>query len=59
MLVPEEEHDGHRVVKLVHLLKIRDLVNVAEIDDGKVFHAIGDFVEDFILGHAYEYEVSM
>jgi hypothetical protein len=52
VLVAEEEHHRHRVVELVHLLEIRDLVEVADVDDGKVLDAVGDLVEDFVLPHA-------
>jgi hypothetical protein len=42
VLVAEEEHDGHRVVQLVHLLEIGHLVDVADVDDGEVLDAVGD-----------------
>ena len=29
----------------VHLLEVRDLVEVADVDDGKVLHAISDALE--------------
>lgn len=51
MFIPEEEHDSHRVVEFVHLLEIGDLIDVAEINNGEILHAVGDFVEDFVLGH--------
>lgn len=52
VLVAEEEHDGHGIVKFVHLVEVRDLVEIADVDDGKVFDAVGDAVEDFVLAHA-------
>lgn len=52
MLVAEEEHDGHGIVEFVHLVEIGDLVEIAYIDDGKVFDAVGDAVEYFVLAHA-------
>ena len=52
MFIPEEKHDGHGVVEFVHLLEVGHLVEVAEVDDGEVFDALGDAVEDFVLGHA-------
>ena len=39
MLVTVEEHDRHRVVKLVHLIEVWDPVKVAYIDDGEVLGA--------------------
>jgi hypothetical protein len=52
VFVAEEEHHGHRVVELVHLFEVGDLVEVADVDDGEVLDAVGDFVEDFVLAHA-------
>jgi hypothetical protein len=52
VFVAEEEHDGHGIVELVHLVEVGDLVQIADVDDGKVFHAVGDAVEDFVLAHA-------
>ena len=37
MLVPVEEHDGARIVQLVHLVEIGDLRDVNQIDHRKVF----------------------
>ena len=42
MFITEEEHDSHRVVELVHLLEVWDLVEIADVDDGKVLDAVGD-----------------
>lgn len=36
MLIAVEEHDRHRIVELVHRVEIRDLVDVAEVDDGEI-----------------------
>jgi hypothetical protein len=52
MLVTEEEHDGHRIVQFVHGLKVRHLVQVAQVDGRKVLDAVGDFVQDLVLRHA-------
>lgn len=52
MFIPKEEHDGARVVEFVHLLEVGHLVQIAEVDDGKVLDAIGDFVEHLVLAHA-------
>ena len=37
VLVPEEEHDGGRVVELVHGVEIRDLGDVHQVNHSKVF----------------------
>ncbi len=42
MLVAEEEHQRHWVIELVHLLEVGDLVQVADVEDGEVFDAVGD-----------------
>jgi hypothetical protein len=52
VFVAEEEHDGHGIVELVHLVEIGDLVQIADVDDGEVLYAVGDAVEDFVLAHA-------
>jgi hypothetical protein len=51
VFVAEEEHQGDWVVDFVHLLEVRNLVEIAHIDGGKVLDSIGDMVEDFILSH--------
>lgn len=52
MLVAEEEHDGAGVVEFVHLVKVGDLVDVADVDDGEGLDLVGDLVEDLVLLHA-------
>ena len=52
MLVAVEEHDRKRVVQLVHCIEVGHLVEITQVDDGKVFDAVGDAVEDFVLRHA-------
>ena len=52
VLVAEEEHERARVVQLVHLVKVGHLVDIAQVDGGKVADLVGDLVEDFILAHA-------
>jgi hypothetical protein len=52
MLIPKEKHQCHRIVKLVHDIKILDLVQVAQVYDGEVLDAVGDLVEHFVHGHA-------
>jgi len=58
MLITEEEHDGQGVVEFVHLVEVGHLVNVAEVDDGKIFDFIGDAVEYFVLAHAVRVPVA-
>lgn len=58
VLVPEEEHQRHSIVELVHLLEVRHLVDIADVDDGEVLYAVGDFVEDFVLPHAVRIPVA-
>lgn len=52
MFIPEEEHNGARVVQLVHGLEVRHLVQVAHVQDGEVLDPVRDLVEDFVLAHA-------
>ena len=42
MLIPEEEHDGYRVIQLVHLIEIGNLINVTQVDDGEIFDLISN-----------------
>lgn len=58
MLIPEEEHERDGVVELVHLLEVRDLVEIADVDDGEVLDAVCDLVEHFILAHAVRIPVA-
>jgi len=58
MLVSKEKHNCYRVVQFVHLLEVRDLVEIAHIDDGKVLDSIGDAVQDFVLSHAIRVPVT-
>ena len=55
MLIPEEEHDGHRVIQLVHLVEIGNLINVAQIDDGEIFDLVSNtyFIYGFRLDRYY------
>lgn len=48
----EEEHDGARVVQLVHGVEVRHAVYVTDIDDCEVLNFLGDFVENLVLTHA-------
>jgi hypothetical protein len=52
VLVAEEEHDGHRIVELVHGLEVRYFVQVAEVDRRELLDFVGDLVQDLVLGHA-------
>jgi hypothetical protein len=53
MFIPEKEHDGTRIVKFIHLVKVGDFIDVDQVENGKVFAFIGDAVKDFVLFHAF------
>ena len=42
MFVPEKEHECHRVVELVHLLEVGNLIQIANIEHGKILDTVGD-----------------
>jgi len=50
-LVPEEEHGGARVVQLVHLVKVRHIGDIDQIDDAVVFDLLGDAEQSFVHFH--------
>ena len=52
MLVAEEEHQRDGVVQLVHLLEVRHLVQVADVQHREVLDPVGDPVQHFVLPHA-------
>ena len=52
VFVAEEEHDGTRVVELVHGFEIGNFIEVAEVDGAEVLNSVGDLVQDFVLLHA-------
>jgi hypothetical protein len=52
VLVAEEEHDGARVVELIHLVEVGDLVNVADVHDREALDLVSDLVEHLVLLHA-------
>lgn len=58
MFVAEEEHDGTRVVELVHGFEVGDFVEVAQVDGAEVFNSVGDLVEHFVLLHAVRVRVA-
>ena len=33
VFVPEEEHNGHGIVQLVHGLEVRNFIDVTDVDD--------------------------
>ena len=37
VFIAVKEHDRHGIIKLVHRVEIGDLVDVAQVDDGKVY----------------------
>lgn len=47
MFVSEEEHERHWVVEFVHLLEVRHLIEIAHVENCKVFDSVGD---SFFLG---------
>jgi len=51
MLVSKEEHECDGIVEFVHLLEVRNLIEIADVDDGKVLDSICDTVEYLILAH--------
>ncbi len=36
----------------IHLVEIRHLVDIAEVDGGEVLDSLGYSIEDFVLSHA-------
>lgn len=52
MLVAEEEHDGARVVQLVHGVEVFDGGVVDSVDDGEVLYERGGFGEEVVHRHA-------
>lgn len=58
MLVAEEEHDGARVVQLVHGFEVGHFVEVAQVDGAEVLDAVRDLVENFVLRHAVRVRVA-
>jgi hypothetical protein len=58
VFVSEEEHYGHRVIEFVHLIKILYLIQIANINDCKVLHTLGDAIKHFVLSHAVLIPVS-
>ena len=58
VFVAEEEHQRHGIVQFVHLFEIGDLVQVAHVDDGEVFDAVGDPVQHLVLSHAVRIPIS-
>lgn len=45
VFISKEEHDGDRIVELIHFVEIRNLRDVDEIDDSEVFYLVGDLVK--------------
>ena len=42
MLVAEEEHERHRIVELVHLLEVRNLIEIADVEHGEILDTVRD-----------------
>lgn len=51
MFVTIEEHDGARIVQLVHLVEVRDLGDIYEVDDCEVLHFLCNRVEGLVHRH--------
>ncbi|KAH3660218.1 hypothetical protein OGAPHI_007423 [Ogataea philodendri] len=52
VLVAVEEHHRHRVVQLVHLVEVGNLVDVAQIDNGKLADLGRNPVQQLVHQHA-------
>ncbi|CAN8008174.1 unnamed protein product, partial [Ixodes pacificus] len=52
VLVAEEEHDRAWVVQFVHLVEVRHLRDVHQVDGGKGADLLDNAVEDFVHLHA-------
>lgn len=52
VLVPEEEHECHVLVQLVHLVEILDLFEITDVDDSEVLDTVCYAIKDLILAHA-------
>jgi uncharacterized 2Fe-2S/4Fe-4S cluster protein (DUF4445 family) len=48
VLVAEEEHKRDGIVKFVHLVEVRNLVEIANVDDSEVFHTVGDACDKLV-----------
>lgn len=47
MFVSEEEHERYWVVEFVHLLEVGHLIEIAYVENCKVFDSVGDsFLEE-------------
>ncbi len=42
VLVAEEEHERHRIVELVHLLEVRNLIEIAYVEHGEILNTVRD-----------------
>jgi hypothetical protein len=51
VLVPEEEHECHSIIKFIHLVEVFHLFQITDINDSKVLDAVCDAIEDFVLAH--------
>jgi len=52
MLVPIEEHHRDWVIQLVHLVEIRHLGDIAEIDNGEVLDLLTHGIQSLVHPHA-------
>ena len=42
MFVTKEEHEGYRIIQFIHLFEVWDLIEIAYIENGKIFYPVGD-----------------
>lgn len=54
----EKEHDGTWIVQFVHGVEVRDTVDIADVDDGKILDFLSDLVENLILSHTIRIEIA-
>lgn len=45
VFVAEEEHECDGVIKFIHLFKVGNLIEVADVDDSEVLDTVGDSLE--------------
>lgn len=52
LYLPPKEHDSARIIQFIHLVEIRHLLDIDDIESRKCLDLGRDFVEQFIHGHA-------
>lgn len=56
VFVSEEEHERHRVVEFVHLLEVGHLIEIAYVENCKVFDSVGDSFSEEEMGRGVSLE---